>query len=65
MFDHTCVYVCVDICLYIVCLLACECLICLFHQLSANRVLPTMYKGEVYVNISLLLLPFFNQSVTF
>ena len=38
---------------------------CLFHQsLFANCVLPTMYKGEAYISVSLLLPPFSNQSVT-
>ena len=38
---------------------------CLFHQsLFANCVLPTMYKGEAYISVSLLLPPFSSQSVT-
>ena len=37
---------------------------CLFHQsLFANCVLPTMYKGEAYMSVSLLLPPFSSQSV--
>ena len=38
---------------------------CLFHQsLFANCVLPTMYKGEAYISVSLLLPPFSSQSGT-
>ena len=38
---------------------------CLFHQsLFANCVLPTMYKGEAYISVSLLNPPFSSQSVT-
>ena len=38
---------------------------CLFHQsLFANCVLPTMYKGEAYISVSILLPPFSSQSVT-
>ena len=38
---------------------------CLFHQsLFVNCVLPTMYKWEAYISVSLLLPPFSSQSVT-
>ena len=41
-----------------------ECLICLFHQsLSANCVLPTIYKGETYISVSLIPTTFSSQSV--
>ena len=37
----------------------------LFHQsLSANCALPTMYKGEAYISVSLLLPSFSSQSET-
>ena len=38
---------------------------CLIHQsLFDNCVLPTMYKGEAYISVSLLLPHFSSQSVT-
>ena len=62
-----CVYICNYVNVQFVCffflvfLFVC----CLFHQsLFANCVLPTMYKGEAYISVSLLLPPFSSQSVT-
>ena len=53
-----CISVCVDMCLYM-CVYLCVCF-CLYVSpiIIANFVLPSMYKGEAYINISLLLPPF-------
>ena len=67
-----CACVCVSVCLYecefcnylmvlFLCMLGVYFFVCcLFHQsVSANCVLPTMYKEEAYISVSLLLPPFF------
>ena len=68
-----CVYICNYVNVQFVCFFLFICLLifsflsvcCLFHQsLFANCVLPTMYKGEAYISVSLLLPPFSSQSVT-
>ena len=71
-----CVYICKYVYVSFVCLLF-ICLLnfflfvnflsvfCLFNQsLFANCVLPTMYKVEAYISVSLLLQHFSSQSVT-
>ena len=74
VYMYLCVLICVYICNYMNVQFVCFfCLLifyflsvcCLFHQsLFANCVLPTMYKGEAYISVSLLLPPFSSQSVT-
>ena len=64
-----CVYICNYVNVQFVCFLFVNFLFlpvcCLFHQsLFAHCVLPTMYKGEAYISVSLLLQPFSSQSVS-
>ena len=65
-----CVYVsvCVDmfVCVYICNYVNVQFVFFFFFRQSlfANCVLPTMYKGEAHISVSLLLPPFPSQSVT-
>ena len=74
VYMYLCVLICLYICNYVNVQFVCFfvylsvnflSVCCLFHQsLFANCVLPTMYKGEAYISVSLLLPPFSSQSVT-